>query len=168
MIFLTVGSELPFDRLVRATDKWCAARGRNDVYGQIATTAADGYRPANFDWCEFLSPDDYDKYCRDADLIIGHAGMGSIITAMTYVKPIVLMPRRAVFKETRNDHQVATAERLRSRDGISVAQDETHLIEVLDRAVARRTDRSALPQIPLGPYADPQLLKAIREFILAG
>lgn len=91
--------------------------------------------------------------------------MGSIITAMTYVKPIVLMPRRAALMETRNDHQVATAKRLGHRSGILVASDENHLFEVLDRALLRRDVKSAESQAPLGPYADPRLLATVREFI---
>ncbi|UXA14947.1 hypothetical protein KXD97_15040 [Mycobacterium sp. SMC-8] len=164
MIFLTVGSELPFDRLVAATDHWCEARQRHDVFGQIADPGADGYRPANFQWSPFLSPQDYEQRCKEADLIIGHAGMGSIITAMTYMKPIVIMPRRLANKETRNDHQVATAERLGVRNGVFVARDEFELPIVLDAALS--DDVAHKRQEPLGPYAEPSLIAAIRSFAL--
>ena len=40
MIFLTIGSHEPFDRLVRYVDEWCAERGRDDaVFGQITKRA---------------------------------------------------------------------------------------------------------------------------------
>ena len=164
MIFLTVGSELPFHRLTRATDEWCAAQGRSDVYGQLADLGADGYRPAHFEWCTFISPDDYERRCREADLIIGHAGMGSIIAAMTYAKPIVIMPRRAAQRETRNDHQVATAERLGGRAGIFVATDEVALPKVLDRVLSDGMAQASV--VPLSPFAEPRLLRTIRDFVL--
>lgn len=165
MIFLTVGSELPFDRLVRTIDEWCVDRGRQDVFGQIAEPGTGGYRPTNFEWRPFLSTHDYDQHCRDADLIVGHAGMGSIITAMTYMKPIVIMPRKAAFKETRNDHQIATAEWLGERNGVLVAQDEVVLRAVLDRASEHGTARTL--ESPLEPYAEPRLLATIRDYLLS-
>jgi UDP-N-acetylglucosamine transferase subunit ALG13 len=164
MIFLTVGSELPFDRLTKATDQWCANRERHDVFGQIADPGVGGYRPVNFPWARFLSPAEYDERCRDADLIIGHAGMGSIITAMTYLKPIVIMPRRGTLRETRNEHQVATAEWLGKRNGVLVADDESALSAVLDEAM--EGDVSPGSAVPLGPYAEPRLLTTIREFVV--
>lgn len=109
MIFLTLGTQLPFDRLVRAVDEWCGARGRDDVFGQIADPGDTGYRPQHFDWVAHLPPEDYTTRFASARLIVAHAGMGSIITAMERGKPIVLMPRRADLGEHRNEHQLATA-----------------------------------------------------------
>ena len=58
MIFLTVGTQLPFDRLVAAVDDWCAARGESDVFGQICDPGPDGYRPKHFEWVADLDPAD--------------------------------------------------------------------------------------------------------------
>ncbi len=37
MIFVTVGEQLPFDRLVRAVDEWAAASGK-EVFAQIGNS----------------------------------------------------------------------------------------------------------------------------------
>ena len=48
--------------------------------------------------------------------------------------PIVVMPRRGALRETRNDHQIATAVALSAQGRVSVAMDETELAGVLDAA----------------------------------
>ena len=86
MIFLTVGSELAFDRLVKAVDHWCGLHNFNEVFGQIADKGPNGYRPLNFEYTEFISPEEYCRRYEEAELIVGHAGMGSIITALAKAK----------------------------------------------------------------------------------
>lgn len=164
MIFLTLGTHEPFDRLVRAVDAWCAATGRGaEVFGQI--TDHPGYEPKSFDWVATLPPEAYRARCQQAAFIVAHAGMGSIITAMTYRKPIVIMPRRADLGEQRNDHQRATAERFAPRPGVFLAEDEAALPGVLDRLTAAE---ASAPQATVGPFAEPRLTQALRQMIFAG
>ena len=42
MIFVTIGSMFPFDRLIRVMDDWTARSGRKDVLAQIGN---GGYVP---------------------------------------------------------------------------------------------------------------------------
>ena len=127
MIFVTVGAQMPFDRLVRAVDDWAGKRGRRDVFAQVGPTS---FCPANIPYAKFLEPPDFDSKVREASVIVAHAGMGSILTALEVGKPILIMPRRGDLKETRNDHQVATARRFQGRT--AVAFDETELAQRLD------------------------------------
>lgn len=163
MIFVTIGSHEPFDRLIRAVDEWCAATGRGaEVFGQITDRA--GYLPEHFPSVAKVSPENYRTRCREADLIVSHAGMGSIITALTYGKPIVVLPRRGHLNETRNDHQYATARRLGSRPGIHVALVEGEIAALLTCFVNRT---EAIPPVDgIGCQADSRLIGAIRRFIL--
>lgn len=157
MIFLTVGSQTPFDRLVQAVDGWCS---QNDmpVLAQIGTGA---YVPANMPWVRFCSPAEFRSHCHKAELIVAHAGMGSILTALEFGKPMLLLPRRADLQETRNDHQLATARWLEGRPGILSVPAEQALVLALDRwALDRFGPTSAVP-----PVAQPQLIAALRRFI---
>ena len=164
MIFLTLGTHEPFDRLVRAVDAWAAETGRGtEVFGQI--TDHPGYEPKSFDWVATLPPEAYRARCQEASLIVAHAGMGSIITAMTYRKPIVIMPRRASLGEQRNDHQLATAERFGSRPGVFVAEDEVALPILLERLTAGGGPAGALA---VSPFAEPKLTDALRKMIFEG
>ena len=162
MIFLTVGTHQPFDRLVRAVDAWCAASEHHDVFGQITKPAADGYAPRHFDWVDTLSPADYKNRFGTADLIVAHAGMGSIITALTLAKPILILPRRAHLGETRNDHQVPTAERFGSRPNVFVANTEDDVAPTLDRLM--ESGLTAAPQ-SVGNFAEERLVETVRSFI---
>jgi UDP-N-acetylglucosamine transferase subunit ALG13 len=123
VIFLTVGTQLPFDRLVAAVDAWAGARGGAsggvEVFGQIADPGPAGYRPKHFPWVADLDPAAFEARFRAATHIVGHAGMGTIIGALGQRKPLLVMPRRAHLGEQRNDHQFATVQRLRNRPGIA-------------------------------------------------
>jgi UDP-N-acetylglucosamine transferase subunit ALG13 len=107
VIFVTVGSSEPFDRLVRAVDEWAGLRGRSDVFAQIGHS---DYQPKHIQCSKFLDPSEFRTRFNNAQFVVAHAGMGSIITALEIGKPIVVMPRRAHLGETRSDHQVATVD----------------------------------------------------------
>ena len=165
MIFVTVGHELRFDRLIKALDDWSLASGNHDIFAQVAELGEDGYQPKNFKWQSFLNPDEFKSSFEKADLIIAHAGMGTIITALTLKKPLVIVPRKGALKETRNDHQIATAEQFARRSGIYVAADETELGPVLDNLVANPPPGMSEAA---SPFAEPRLISAIRNFIYDG
>jgi UDP-N-acetylglucosamine transferase subunit ALG13 len=162
VILLTVGSQLPFCRMVRAVDAWCAASGRTDVIGQIGGIGPESYRPRHFKWSEFIAPAEFDELIARADLIIAHAGMGSIISALRNAKPIVIMPRRASLSEHRNEHQLATAARFAGRQNVYVAGDEAMLPMTLERAAGGPSPRDSI-----SPYADCKFIASLRSYILA-
>ena len=169
-IFLTVGTQLPFDRLVRAVDLWAGANAsaedgdRANVFGQIAEPGPGGYLPMNFDWVAHLDPESFEARFAAADLIVAHAGMGSIIGALAAPKPkpILILPRRAALGEQRNDHQLATARRFAGRPGVTVCMDEAALGPALDRLLLAAPDPAAST---IGTEASPELLGAIRAFV---
>jgi UDP-N-acetylglucosamine transferase subunit ALG13 len=111
---------------------------------------------------DFLDPSEFNRLAQSAQLIVAHAGMGSIIAALELGKPIVVMPRRARFSETRNDHQVAAAKHFGEQGCVIVALDEQEIPEKLDAALnARDSNR-------IDTKASPQLLATIRTFLEGG
>lgn len=124
MIFVTVGTEFPFDRLIRAMDDWAAYNPQDPVIAQIGTGA---YEPRHMTWHRRMGRAAFAESVTAAELIVAHAGIGSLVTAGEYGKPVVLLPRRARFGEQRNDHQLDTAARLGGRPGIRVAETEAEL-----------------------------------------
>lgn len=164
MIFLTIGTQEPFDRLVRAVDQWAATHD-TPIFGQLGRLTADSYRPTNFPFESFISADEFQKRLEASRLMVGHAGMGSIISALSIGRPLLMMARRAALGEHRNDHQLATAARFGSRPGIHVAQDADAVGLLIDRLLA--ADVSA-PEGHLAPYASSELLSTVKDFIHAG
>ncbi len=156
MIFVTVGSSMAFDRLVRAVDEWAGLHGRTDVFAQIGQS---DYRPKYIEAVQFMDPPEFRELVRSANLIVAHAGMGSIITALELGKHIVVMPRREHLGETRSDHQVATARHFEQQPNIIVAYDETELPSKIERA-----ERLPLVDRTL-PEASPRLISTVRAFI---
>ncbi len=156
MIFLTVGTQFPFDRLVRVVDEWAGRTGRTDV---VAQTGPARYTPRHLQHQSFITPAEFARYSLEAELIVSHAGMGTILSALSKGKPILVMPRLAAFGEHRNDHQLATAKRFRELGKIQVALDETELALQLESVGSlSASDR-------VGPYASEELLTRVRQFI---
>ena len=156
MIFVTVGAQMPFDRMVQTVDRWAGERDRKDVFAQIGST---DWRPRHLEWTHSLDPSDFRERVSHAAALVAHAGMGSILTALDLGVPLLVMPRRADLRETRNDHQVATARRFRELGKLEVAFDADELFASLDRV----EELGASERI--SPHASPELLDALRRFI---
>lgn len=158
MIFVTVGTQLPFDRLVACVDRWAARRPGVHVLAQIGL---GGRRPAHLQWREQLGPAEYEVMLRAADLVVAHAGMGTVLRAMDLGKRLVVLPRRAGLGEHRNDHQLATAQQLASRGVATVAADERELAALLDRP-------EAVPLVAPAPDGRrSELVEALADFVRA-
>ena len=157
MIFVTVGTQLPFDRLIKAVDQWAARNNRSDVFAQIGPENA--YRPRHIQWAHFVAAPECRRWVERADLVVSHAGMGTIISALELGKPLIVMPRRCDLHEHRNDHQSATVARLGARASVKVALDSDSLEKSLDELANLKTTQ------PITRSASPQLLHAIRRFI---
>jgi len=156
MIFVTVGAQMAFDRLIRAVDDWALRRQRDDVFAQVGPSELKTRQIAT---TRFIDPQEFRRRVSEARIVIAHAGMGSIITALELGKPILVMPRRGDLRETRNDHQVATARQFERSGRIATAMDEAELMDKLDTLDAMSG------AAPVPPQASPQLIAAVRGFL---
>jgi len=121
MIFLTVGTQFPFDRLVRAIDGIIDDGLISERL--FAQTGESSYKPRNFESAASLEKRVFDNYVKQASSIIGHAGMGTITMALDNHKPLLVMPRLKKYGEVVNDHQVAIARKFSELGHILVAYD---------------------------------------------
>ena len=127
MIFLTVGTQFPFDRLIRAVDQAIGQNGFDEkIVAQIGTSS---YQPRSFEGVESMEKELFDRYIHDSSAVIGHAGMGTIAMAMDNHKPLLVMPRRKKHGEVVNDHQVAIAREFEKLGHILVAYTEDQIPE---------------------------------------
>lgn len=159
MIFVTVGSDTPFDRLVRIVDGWARERGRSDVFAQIGSGA---WAPEHIPFATMLEPVEFRERLTTARIIVSHAGMGTILSALQHSKPILVMPRKGALGETRNDHQLATSRKLLEMGKINVAFEAPELLAALDRL------DDFTPEAPISPFADGGLTRALNNFIHTG
>lgn len=163
MIFLTVGTQEPFDRLVAAVDDWAATHDV-PVFGQLGALKPGSHRPAHFEWREFITADAYQQRLEASRLIVAHVGMGSIISSLTYGKPLVMMARRASLGEHRNEHQLATAAKFAGRPGLHIADEAGDVGPLIDRVLAGGEGGGSGD---FSPYASPQLIDTLKTFINA-
>jgi UDP-N-acetylglucosamine transferase subunit ALG13 len=156
VIFVTVGSQMPFDRLIRAVDEWAGLRGRSDVFAQIGPSE---YRAKHIEVTQFLNQSEFRDRVHSARVVVAHAGIGSIITALEIGKPIVIMPRRAHLREATSDHQVATAKQFAHLQSIIVAIDEQELFSKLYQAETLSVTNQIRAE------ASSSLISTVRAFI---
>lgn len=158
MIFVTVGSQLPFDRLVRPVVEWARHRGRNDLVFQHGGGDVD---LSGFQAHAFVGPEEADRLLAAADVVVAHVGMGTVLTCLEFGKPIIVMPRQAALHETRNDHQSDSAKELEGRAGIFVAWNEQELVALLERAAELRGGSA------ISSEASPELIATLHAYICA-
>lgn len=161
MIFATVGTQLPFDRMLTSLDSWAAHNPGIPVLAQT------GDSPGSFPHIETvssLSQAEFREQFDKARLIVAHAGMGTILSAAEVGKPLILMPRRLKFKEHRTDHQQDTANEMARLSNVTIVQDGQDLRRELDRALRRGFQLAPSPVSQ--ETADlEQLLGAIQDFV---
>ena len=161
MILVTIGTMLPFDRLVRAADSWASAHPDEEVVAQIGDQGV--YEPTHMRWMRMVGPQDFAALVDQSRLLVAHAGTGSFFLAAERGKPIVLFPRRAAFKEHTTDHQVHTARWLRGKPGVTVAMTEDELPAAIETALSR--SEIVVDAVP--PHAPAAFLARIREALVA-
>lgn len=149
MIFLTVGTQFPFDRLVQAVDD-LVARGIIDeeVFAQVGNSS---YRPRHFEAVASLEKTEFDERIQRASSLISHAGMGTIMTALDADKPLLAMPRRKKYREVVNDHQVAIARKFEQLGHMLVAYEPPELARKMQMLAAFRPNpRHVCPETVVG------------------
>ncbi|MES3083443.1 glycosyltransferase [Sphingomonas faeni] len=156
MILVSVGTQLPFDRLIRAVDGWAVDHGRSDVIAQVGPTR---YRPVALKSFAHVAYDVFRDLQQECRVMVCHAGMGSIITAMEFGKPIIVMPRNHKLGEHRNGHQFATLRQFGDRPGIYPADTEVELRALLERV----DDLTAYPT--LNTIASDAFVEQLAEIV---
>ena len=128
MIFVTVGTnEAPFDRLVGAIGELTLDEEVVVQYGSSAV------RPNGVTCIDFLPFDELLGFVRRAHVVVTHAGVGSIMVALSEGKRPIVVPRLSRYGEAVDDHQVLFARRLDARGFVTLLEDESQLASALRR-----------------------------------
>jgi UDP-N-acetylglucosamine transferase subunit ALG13 len=164
MIFATVGTQLPFERLISGLDKWAAQNSGIPIFAQ---SGASKRRFRHVETVVHLSQSDYRARFEASRLVVSHAGMGTILTAAELGKQVILMPRRAKFGEHRTDHQQDTAREMAHLSNVTVVEDGEALHAALDRFLVRGFEFLSEVSIRQPSSLDP-LLSELRDFVWGG
>ncbi len=150
MIFVTVGTHhQPFERLLNGLDS---------LDDDLVVQYGPGKPPANALRAEpFMSFDAMLKAFREADTVVTHAGVGSIICANREGHIPLVVPRRHELGEHVDDHQVELTRALAERGNVVAVWDVDTLAETVAAAPPRR-----------GPAAkvEPALCPSVRDALI--
>jgi UDP-N-acetylglucosamine transferase subunit ALG13 len=163
MIFATVGTQLPFDRLLSGLDGWAALNPGVPILAQTGRTTRTFRHIATV---RDLDQTTFQARFAAARLVVAHAGMGTILSATELGKPVILMPRLARFGEHRNDHQRDTAAEMARLSNVTVVEDGEALHAALDAALSRGF--AFVSDVPGSAEATAPLLETLREFVWSG
>lgn len=125
MIFVTVGgTNFDFSRLVREMDRI----SKNIDERVIIQSGGSKYVPKFAEHFRFKSREEIDNYYKKSRVVVAHAGMGTIITALKHKKPIIIVPRRGKYNELIDDHQMDVAKKL-DQEGIGIVVYDVNDLE---------------------------------------
>ena len=122
-----------FTRLIKKMDE-VAGRLDDEVVMQIGSVP---YEPQHAKCFSHTSYQESLPYFQKASLVIGHGGAGTILNALKFQVPIVVVPRSRRYGEHFDDHQMELAQRLVGNELIKVVYD----IEELESAVREMLER---------------------------
>ena len=129
MIFVSVGTnETRFDRMVEAVSTLPDGEQLLVQYGSSTITEGAG------EWRDFLSFEEMEQAMRAADVVICHAGAGSILLAQRCGHRPIVMARLGELGEAVDDHQLIMARRLDASGVVTLVADAAELREAVAAA----------------------------------
>jgi UDP-N-acetylglucosamine transferase subunit ALG13 len=104
MILVLLGTQNnDFHRLLEEIDRLIEIKEiKEEVIVQVGYTK---YTSEKMKILDFISKEELEKLQNNADLIITHGGVGSILSSITKGKKVIVVPRLHKYDEHVNDHQ---------------------------------------------------------------
>ena len=153
MIFVTVGTHYQgFDRLIKKMDE-IARKINDEVIMQIGYSR---YEPRNAKWFKFLEYNKLVKLIEKSDVVICHGGAGTLLDALNFNKPVVIVPRLSKFSEVYDDHEIELAEALEAMGKAIAVYDIDELEDAIEKAKLLRYK-------PVN--RDKRLINFLREYL---
>jgi UDP-N-acetylglucosamine transferase subunit ALG13 len=159
-ILVTVGTALqPFDRILQYTDDAIAALTL-PVTG-VCQHGCSQVRPRSLLCKETLSRAEFDAEIANADVVICHAGVGTLWSSLREGHEPLVVPRLGTLGEHVNDHQLEIVEALHKEGRIQFIASAAQLREALLRHERREVLRR--PRLTDDPARLAKVATAIAE-----
>ena len=118
------------------------------------------YDSKNMRLFDLIPQEELERYQEQADLIITHGGVGSIISSIKKDKKVIAVPRLQKYQEHVNDHQKQIVE-LFNKKGYIIGINE---VEELEDAIIKMQDFVPV-KYKETEYGAKKILKMIKDFI---
>lgn len=157
MIFVTTGtSKLPFERFVREVDRLAGA-GAFDGERVLMQYRGSDFQPEHCERVDALDFGEMLAAVRDARLVLGHGGAGTLLLCRDAGVPMILVARRSEFGENHDDHQVVFCEHI-------AAQGLAHYAAEMDELGGMIALLLTSPEIESDGKAGTELVARLRDF----
>lgn len=105
MILVTLGTQdKAFTRLLKKIEQ---AKKKGIIEDEVIVQGGyTSYKSDYFKVFDLIPMDEFDALMTQADLVITHGGVGSILTALQKGKKVIAAPRLKQYKEHANNHQL--------------------------------------------------------------
>lgn len=131
-VLVTIGTmvEKKFTRLFNIIEELCE---ENVLDGNrvIAQVGYDDYKPKNFKAFDMIADEEFKRLINESDLIITHAGTGTVISCLKKGKKVIIFPRMAQFNEHYDDHQLEIAELFTRNNYVLCASNKKELVKCI-------------------------------------
>lgn len=101
-----------------------------EVIMQIGYTT---YKPVNAQYFEFAEYSKIQKLNSDSRVVVSHAGVGSILTALEQRTHLIIVPRLKKYDEVVDDHQLEISKELSENSNVTVVYEVENLAESLKK-----------------------------------
>lgn len=127
-ILVSIGSmvEKKFTRLFKAIDGLCE-EGVLDGSLINAQVGFDNYCSKYYKCFDMIPDEDFKRMLDEADLIIAHAGTGTVISSIKKGKKVIIFPRMAKYDEHYDDHQLELADLFTAKGYVLQARTKDEL-----------------------------------------
>lgn len=131
MILVTLGTQdKAFERLLKAIDKQIELGNIKDKV--IVQAGFTKYESDNMEVFDLISMKKFDKLMDEAELIVTHGGVGSILGAIRKNKKVIAIPRLSKYKEHTNDHQTQIVDEFVKRGYILTCKNLSKISETIE------------------------------------
>lgn len=123
----------------------------------VIQRGASSYKPLHAEFFEFTEFERMKELTEEARVVVTHAAAGAILLGLQMEKPLVLVPRRKMYNEVYDDHQLELTKAL-SRIGQAVECDPV-TASGLAAAIDAATMQTSKPNGP------DKLVENLRQYI---
>ena len=105
-----------------------------------------------------IPQEDFNRYMQEAEVVVTHSGVNSIISCMEMGKPLVVCPRLHEYNEHVDNHQMEIATLMHDKYDVLICTDMKELPELIEKAKTHKYKPWVSHRI--------ELLNAIRGLII--
>lgn len=119
-----------FPRLLKAIEREIKKGNIKDKV--IVQAGQTKYESKNMEIFDFIEMNKFNSLLKEADLVITHGGVGTILSAIRLNKKVIAVPRLKKYMEHENDHQIQIVKEFDKLGYIKACLDLKKLDKVLE------------------------------------